>query len=145
MSLLVTLDEFAEFVRTEAYFVDAHWDCLSPDRIEGGDSILRRLGYRWERRNLPVVGVTWFEADAYCRWRGGRLPLAREAQSRRGSPPNGPPEWCYEWYFLGAEGPDVFPEAPPRKRIAGWGARECAAPHAKNVPVAFRVIRQPLP
>ena len=30
------------------------------------------------RPNLPVTSVTWSEADAYCAWRGARLPTEAE-------------------------------------------------------------------
>jgi len=33
---------------------------------------------KFSRRDHPVAGVTWFQARAYCRWKGQRLPAEAE-------------------------------------------------------------------
>ena len=51
----------------------------------------------WERQleapNLPVSGVSWWAADAYARWAGGRLPRVEEWQILAGDLAVNPYPW----------------------------------------------------
>lgn len=74
---------------TEAYWSEDGWKWLA--RQMRGNLPLRCLTNRAE--TAPRVCITWYEAEAYARWRGGALPT--EAQWEYAA--RGPESLIYPW------------------------------------------------
>ena len=80
----------------------------------------------WERQSeapdLPVSGMSWWAADAFTRWAGGRLPRAREWQLLAA----GPEARVYPWGNRYDPGAAVTADHPEH------GPRPCPAPDIRD-------------
>jgi ergothioneine biosynthesis protein EgtB len=89
---LVTNGEYLEFIEAGGYSQSEHWLAegwamaqaqqwqapLYWQRIDGGWWVMTLAGMRPVKEAEPVCHVSFYEADAYARWAGKRLPTEAE-------------------------------------------------------------------
>jgi iron(II)-dependent oxidoreductase len=99
----VTNEQYFEFIADGGYRDDAWWhEAALPLRDGWVDRSGKPGPMQWCQgippRNLvehPVVGISWFEADAFARWSGKRLPS--EAEWMRGGLADDDGTRVYPW------------------------------------------------
>jgi iron(II)-dependent oxidoreductase len=107
----VTNGEYARFVAAGGYDDPAHWtEAGWRWRQEAGleaPQFWARGPEGWTVRSMdrvkpldplrPVCHVCWYEADAYCRWAGGRLPTEQEWEAAASWDPATGTSRVYPW------------------------------------------------
>jgi formylglycine-generating enzyme required for sulfatase activity len=118
----ITTAQYAAFIAAGGYATKRYWE-----REGWAVVVQRRKRTRptdWEAQQRQaadhaVVGVTWYEADAYCRWLGKALPTAVQWERACQEVPEWyGPESHWEWTAEALWQGGVEPAVPAQKRCA---------------------------
>ncbi len=130
---LVTNGEYQAFIEDRGYerpelWLSAGWDTVK-DRAWGSPQYWRKEDDGWSEFTLfgrrpvrdaePVAHVSFYEADAYARWSGARLPTEQEWEVATSAPEPAP---------LGGRAAKVHPTSPsPYGAVWQWTSSSYAA------------------
>ena len=91
----VTVEDYAAFKDAGGYEDQALWSAEGWTWLQGMGTAALPAGFTNEAQapTEPQVCVTWFEAEAYAAWRGGRLPTEAEWEFAA----RGPESNVYPW------------------------------------------------
>jgi len=92
----VTAGQFVEFVKSGGYRHSRNWSEAGWEWRTRHD-VRAPVGLREQHPDAPVTCVSWYEADAYARSRGARLPSEHELEVA-GVGPAGVWEWTSSWF-----------------------------------------------
>ena len=109
--LLVTNEEYAQFVAEGGYVRREFWSeegrawrerenweaPLYWRRVDGGRRVQTMFGEESDNARHPVTGVSWYEAEAYARFAGKRLPTEAEWEKAAGWDDDGKQKRRYAW------------------------------------------------
>ena len=95
----VTNEQFGKFMASDGYQRETLWDPVGWEwrvKHEILEPALWRNG-KWNGATQPIVGISWWEADAFCKWAGGRLPTEREWEAAARGPTGNVYPWGKDW------------------------------------------------
>lgn len=97
-------DEAPEHISsTQAFYMDLN-EVTNEDYKKFTDETQHETPYHWPEGNIPktkeqhpVVYVSWFDAENYCKWAGKRLPTEQEWEKAARGPDGLIYPWGNEW------------------------------------------------
>ena len=114
----VTVGEFAAYVKATGAVMPG------PDRLEAVPARMNSLrDSLFSRADNPIVHVTWYEADACCRWAGGRLPSESEWERAARANHN----WDFVWGTR-----NLGPGSPPLANVRDESRYRKYGPHIRD-------------